>query len=439
MRVLTRTLAGLILVGAMTFGLASQSAGGVGGAPAASCKVPDYLATHSPGKQTAEGYYEYQAWIANPAAQAALDRVQSLLDSYFGLNQDSGDSDALRAGLVGIALDHAAQIVDVVVDPTSVDVGDLTRRANALVGADPATNRPLFRVVVKGGCSSAGALAQARAFLDGLGLGVAPHGWGFYLDAHDSTYHVTISPRDVSATAVVSSGLGSRATIDFQEVSLLDRFNDGQPHWGGSGIRPGSYSSNICTSAFTIVFSGSRGSVTAGHCFAADGAINGRNVFSGSQDYGGQTAGASDYPNYDMVRIGNGGQSWDNKIHVDPCCPTVRTVTSSGNPSVGDFICDSGMTTLAICGLEVHAIDQTLCLSDGCRLHLIRADRNGDIVARGGDSGGPQYNRIGDTNAAARGMIVAGGGCDASQRCTTVYGHRISAVTGHLNVTVATT
>jgi hypothetical protein len=140
-----------------------------------------------------------------------------------------------------------------------------------------------------------------------------------------------------------------------------------------------------------------------------------------------------------MVRIGNGGQTWDNKIHVDPCCPTVRTVVASGNPGVGDFICNSGMTTRAICGLEVHAIDQTKCFSDGgCRIHLIRADRTGDIVVRGGDSGGPMYNRFGDTQAAARGMIIGGSGCDANKNCTTVYGHRISAVTSHLSVSVAT-
>ena len=51
---------------------------------------------------------------------------------------------------------------------------------------------------------------------------------------------------------------------------------------------------------------GGLGAVTAGHCFVDTGTINNRNVFSGSQNYGGVTSGPSDYPNFDMVRINNG-------------------------------------------------------------------------------------------------------------------------------------
>jgi len=429
MRTLVRTLTGVTLVGAMILALGVQGSGGSTAPTTTGCAVPDYLATHTPGARTEAGYYEYQAWIANDSSQATLDRVQRLLKSHFGLNEESGDLDALRGGLIGIALDHAAQTVNVVVDPTLVDVTGLSSRANAALGPSA------FEVAVIAGCSSAQELAEARTFLDGLGTKLAPHFWGYYLDAHDSTYHVTFSPEDKAAAALVTSRLGDRVTIEFEASALLSRMNDGQPHWGGAGIRPGSRSQNICTSAFTVRLpSGSRGSVTAGHCFADDGAINGRDVLSGDQNYGGETAGAHDYPNYDMVRIGNGNQTWDNRIHVDPCCPVVRNVTASGNPDVGDFICNSGMTTRAICGLEVRAIDQTF----GGRVHLIRAVRGGDIIARGGDSGGPMYNRLGDSNAAARGMIVLGSGCDAERRCTTVYGHRISAVVSHLSVTVST-
>lgn len=428
MQTLMRALTGLTLVGAVILALGVQGSGGSTASTTAGCAVPDYLATHAPGTQTQAGYYEYQAWIANDSSQATLDRVQSLLKSYFRLPADYGDLDQLRGGLIGIALDHAAQTVNVVVDPTLVDVADLSSRATA------ALDRPAFKVAVIAGCSSASELAEARSYLDGLGMKFAPHGWGYSLVAHDSTYHVTFSSKDKAEAAMVTRRLGDRVTLEFENGALLSRLNDGEPHWGGAGIRPGSYDNNICTSAFTVRLpSGNRGSVTAGHCFD-DGALNGRNVFSGNQDYGGETAGAHNYPNYDMVRIGNGNQTWDNRIHVDPCCPVVRNVVASGNPDVGDSICNSGMTTRAICGLEVRAIDDTFL----GRVHLIRANRGGDIVARGGDSGGPMYNRFGDTNAAARGMIVAGSGCDAQRRCTTVYGHRISAVVNHLNVTVST-
>jgi hypothetical protein len=429
MRTLIRTLTGATIVGAMILGLGVQGSGGSTPFTTAGCAVPDYLATHAPGTRTAAGYYEYQAWIANDSSQATLDRLQGLLKAYFGLNEESGDLDALRGGLIGIALDHAAQTVNVVVDPTLVDVADLSSRANAVL------DRPAFEVAVIAGCESARDLVDARTVLDGLGTKLAPHFWGYYLDAHDSTYHVTFSPEDKAAAAVVTGRLGDLATIEFEASALLDRMNDGQPHWGGAGIRAGSYNSNNCTSGFTVRLpGGNRGSVTAAHCFDDGSGINGRNVESGTQDYGGQTAGAHDYPNYDMVRIGNGGHTWDNRIHVDPCCPVVRNVVASGNPSVGDFICNSGMTTRAICGLEVTAAD----MSFGGRVHLVRARRGGDIIARGGDSGGPMYNRFGDTNAAARGIIVLGSGCDAQRRCTTVYGHRISAVVNHLDVAVST-
>lgn len=432
MRFLTRIVAGCLLSGAVVFGSTAQGSGGAAALAPAGCAVPDYLAANGPGSRTGDGYYEYQAWIANPASQAALDRLQDLLAARFGLTQDSGDVEALAGGLIGLGFDHQAQVVHVIVDPALVDVGALARDARAAVAS--ARGAPALRIAVHAGCFSARALGEARSVLDGLGAGFAPNGWGFYLDAADSTYHVTISPDDAQAAAILGARLGGRVTIDLSGVALADRLNDGEPHWGGAGIRPGSLSSNNCTSAFTVRLpNGNLGSVTAGHCFVDSGAINGRNVYSGNQFYG-ETAGAFDYPSYDMVRITPQGETFDNKIHVDPCCPSVRTVVASGNPAVGDFICNSGMTTRAICGLEVRAIDQTVCFSDGgCRVHMIRVTRSGDVIVRGGDSGGPMYNRFGDTQAAARGMIIG-----RSSDGTIGYGHRISAVTGHLSVSVAT-
>ncbi|HXL44765.1 MAG TPA: hypothetical protein VN960_12000 [Gaiellaceae bacterium] len=409
-----------------------------------SCTVPEYLDTHSPGPQTEFGYYEYQAWIASDASQPALDRLQRLVRSYFGLGEESGDSEALPRGLIGIALDHADETVNVVVDPSIVSIPDLTAAALAAVSAGSST--PPFKVAVRPGCFSGKELAAARSFLDALVKNrpaIAPHGWGFYLDGHDSTYHVGIDPADMDAATIFTSELGARVTIEVENGARLDRLNDGQPHWGAAGIRPGALSDNNCTSTFTFLYptTGNLLSVTAGHCFTGTGAINGRDVFSGNEAYGGETSGAFDYPSYDMVRINNGGQTWDNKIHVDPCCPSVRTVVASGNPDVGDPICLSGMVTRAICGLEVRTIDGIKCDGGLCTIKLIRADRSGDIIARSGDSGGPMYNRSGDDNAAARGMINLGGDCtevNFQLRCKIVYGHRISAITGHLDVTVAT-
>lgn len=446
MRILMRVAAGLAVVSALIFGFAAPSSGESAAVPAAvSCTVPDYLAAHSPGPQTEYGYFEYEAWIASDESQAVLDGLQSFLMSYFGLTEDYGDAEALASGFIGLAADHVAQTVNVVVDPTIVDVGELAPLAAAAVAEDPVTNVPAFKVFVRAGCFSATDLADARSFLDTLTASASAPEWSYYLDAHDSTYHVAISPEVAEAATVITAELGDRATVELEGLTRMGRLNDGEPHWGGAGIRPGSWPAeegNICTSAFTVFLpNGNRGSVTAAHCFDDGLGINDRNVWSGDERYGGETAGAYDYPSYDMVRIGNGSHTWDNKIHVDPCCPSVRTVVGSGNPPMEvDYICVSGMTSRALCGLEILQRDGVFQGS----VHLIKARRGGDIVARSGDSGGPMYNRSGDNGAIARGMIIAGEGGDecnifvAVAKCKNVWGHRISAVTGHLDVTVDT-
>src|ERR671925_553927 len=151
MRILLQASAGACLVAAMMLGLAANSSGRSAGAAAPGCQVPDYLATHSPGNRTPAGYYEYQAWIANDQAQTALDGLQSLVQSHFGLSADSGDADALAKGLIGLALDDAAQTVDLVVDPSRVDPGAL----GALASAAVARRRRRWRPIVPSSTASA--------------------------------------------------------------------------------------------------------------------------------------------------------------------------------------------------------------------------------------------------------------------------------------------
>jgi hypothetical protein len=320
----------------------------------------------------------------------------------------------------------------VVVDP-AISADDRAALESQLQGVGAGA----VRVEVQAGCVSTQRLAAARQTL--LGHSWDPSattaGYSFDLDPFTSTYDVSFNPGDDLAAATLQAQLGDLVSVDFEGVQRGGRLDDGEPHWGGAGIRPGSESGNICTSAFTVrVPTGNLGSVTATHCFkyTGNGETNGRNVYSGPQFYG-ETAGGTGFPTYDMVRIHPQGESFDNKIHVDPCCPSVRTVTSSGNPGVGDFICVSGMVTRALCGLEVQSVTANFCPPDGCTPNTIRANRSGDVVVRHGDSGGPMYNRIGSASAAARGMIIG-----LNNGGTNVFGHKMSTITSHLNVTVAT-
>lgn len=133
-----------------------------------------------------------------------------------------------------------------------------------------------------------------------------------------------VRPEDAEAATALEERLGDLVTVGYDDIGDLGRLDDGEPHWGGAGIRAGSEGSNHCTSAFTIrLANGNKGSVTAAHCFSltGDGTLNGRNVYSGPEFYG-QTEGASNFPTYDMVRIAPHGETFDNKIHTDPCCPS---------------------------------------------------------------------------------------------------------------------
>lgn len=144
--------------------------------------------------------------------------------------------------------------------------------------------------------------------------------YGFHLDSNDSTFHVSFSEQDSDVAAALTAAVGPAVTIEYAQSRRDGRLDDGEPHWGGAGIGLGA-NNNFCTSGFTVVRNGVRGSVTAGHCFD-----NGQFVNSGPQFYG-TTSGESGFPTFDMIRVGSSAETYDNRIHVDPCCPSVRDVT----------------------------------------------------------------------------------------------------------------
>jgi hypothetical protein len=276
-------------------------------------------------------------------------------------------------------------------------------------------------------CRSAGGLIEADDLLFSRSL--VKGNYAYSLWAGDSKLHVTAE--SAADAAVIQKALGDRVVVTVGGMSRAGRLDDGEPHFGGSGIQQnaGNTSTNTCTSGFTVRRNadGGTGAITAGHCYG-----NGIYAYSGPQYYG-YTWGKVSFPAYDILGIRSGSETYDNVIHVDPCCPSNRYVVGYDPAEVGDLVCLSGMITKALCGVQVTSTNGYCCDSNGCTGGLTEGIKNGSVIVRQGDSGAPIYTRYGTNAALAVGMVVASAGSG-----TIVYGEHISTVEAYLNVTVLT-
>lgn len=398
-------------------------AGEVSGAVTPDCVVADDAALRATSPETPDGWREYETWAAAPPGRAAANAVSSVLAATFGEDTKYDAAVRLRRGLIGSTLDHVHRQIVVVVDPALVDTAGLGRSLRDAV----ATTGSAVAVRVSPSCRAVAPLLEALGVLEARAWApqAASATFGFHLDARDSTYRVTFARSNTEEAAALAARLGSAVTVAFGDVSRRDRYNDGNPHYGGAAI--GSYNNRFCTSGFVMNFNGvGRGGSTAGHCFA-----NGATVYSGTHLWG--TAGGKyDFPRYDMMRVTSSSQTYANKIHVDPCCPSVRTVTGRANPVVNEYVCVSGFVTLAKCGLRVTTNSASLCDAAGCTTGLMRAVKPGEVVGQNGDSGAPVYIRPTSTAATIKAMEVGGETPDE------VLAELVSSVEYHLNATVAT-
>jgi hypothetical protein len=276
-------------------------------------------------------------------------------------------------------------------------------------------------------CRSANSLIEADDLLYSRSLVKGEYSYSLW--ATDSRFHISAASADDAA--VLQKALGDRAVVTAGAMGRAGRNDDGEPHFGGSGIQQnaGSTSTNTCTSGFTVRRNadGGRGAMTAGHCYG-----NGIYAYSGPQYYG-YTWGKFNYPAYDIIGVRSGSETYDNVIHVDPCCPNNRYVVGYDVADVGDLACLSGMVTKAVCGVQVTSTNGYFCDQDGCTGGLIEGIKPNTVIVRPGDSGAPIYTRYGANSALAMGMVIAsaGGG-------TIVYGEHISVIEAYLNVTVLT-
>jgi hypothetical protein len=283
------------------------------------------------------------------------------------------------------------------------------------------------------GCRTAAELIEADDILFGRSWDpyAGKASYAYSLRAGDSRFHVSVDAAYPDEAVALQKMLGDRAVVTLGGVGRAGRLDDGEPHYGGSGIQQnaGTTSTNICTAGFTVRRNadGGRGAVTAGHCFG-----NGVYVYSGPQ-YFGYTWGKYNFPAYDIIGIRSGTETYTNVIHVDPCCPTTRTVVGYDPADIGDLVCLTGMVTRAICGVQVTSTNGYFCDQYGCTGGLIEGIKNNTVIVRPGDSGAPIYTRYGSNSALATGMVIAMAGSG-----TIVYGEHISVIEAYLNVSVLT-
>ncbi|BCJ77841.1 hypothetical protein CS0771_73850 [Catellatospora sp. IY07-71] len=380
--------------------------------------------------RTADGAPAYLQWLDSAPAQQANLAVQQAAQAAFGIPDGKQRvADTLRRGLVGSAIDHNTRTVTLVVTP---EASGRAKELGARIAAAPvARDAAVAATEVKVGCFSADRLIAADELLFARAWhpDAAAATFSYYLDAADSRYRVSFDPAYPEAAQALRDTLGDVAEVTLDGAARTGRLNDGEPHFGGAGLRAGSGATNTCTSGFIARRSDGRiGGTTAAHCFS-----NGQSIYSSTQ-YWGAASGETNYPAYDIMFVSSSAETYDNKIHTDPCCPTERFVTAKRNPVIGDSVCLSGMVTKATCGISVNSLQGVLCAADGCTYGLMQGNRGGDVIVKNGDSGGPVYIRTGTSNATAVAMII---GCSSSS-CTSVLAEHLTSIESYLGVSVLT-
>ncbi|MEV4412158.1 hypothetical protein [Catellatospora sp. NPDC049609] len=415
-----------LLLAALVTALPAQAAL----APTADCRV-DAPAPALLTARAGDGTPAYLQWLDTASVRQANVAVQQAAQAALGVPEGKQRiATTLRQGLIGSAIDHNTRTVTLVVTPEARDrVAEVGARISAVPAArDAAAGAPSVKV----GCFPADRLIAADELLFGRAWhpDASAATFSYYLDAADSRYRVSFDPAYPEAAQALRDALGEVAEVTLDGAMRTGRLNDGEPHFGGAGLRAGSGATNTCTSGFVARRNsdGRIGGTTAAHCFS-----NGQSIYSSTQ-YWGAASGESDYPAYDMMFVSASAEKYDNKIHTDPCCPTERFVTAKRNAVIGDSVCLSGMVTKATCGIAVNSLQGVLCAADGCTYGLMQGNRGGDVIVKPGDSGGPVYIRSGTSNATGLAMII---GCSSSS-CTSVLAEHMSVIEAHLGLTVLT-
>jgi hypothetical protein len=286
-------------------------------------------------------------------------------------------------------------------------------------------------------CLATPAVAQTYRRLLNRTWGARAARVGYAFAVAEGGTRVRVMIDDVAAARDLLSEFGNVVSVEKAGVAAFSgsRTNDASPHYGGAAV--GFSSIPTCSTGFSVAFpDGTRGSVTAAHCFQS-----GEALLSGSQFYG-VVRDIEDFPNFDVVAIDNGGttENYTNVLHVDPCCPSARSVVGAADPVQNASVCASGRVTLAKCNVNVDNPSGAFCPAEfpACVPDVLVMSKtvNGSKVVIGakGDSGGTIYTQSGATGAVVNGMII-GGTADGK----TLFAEKVLNIQAHVGATVLTT
>lgn len=358
---------------------------------------------------------EIFAWLDQPGAKAALRQLDEI--------------DARRdSAVIGWFRDYLNQTIHVVTDP-SMD-GERERVA-ASFGAATADGA---NVVVESSCYS-------RSELDLVLERIAAEDWH---DVADIARFVAIDPRigrvlvrleadKASQKETLEAMFGDKVRVELVADfgGLQSRTADAAPHKGGSALN--NYSSAPpyafrCTSGFTLVVSGVRKALTAGHCYAGFNT----SVYSGPNYFGAKSASTNWYPANDLMLLYSSTTSYSNVIYTDPGTPSTRSINASRDANASDTnVCVSGYVSKNLCNFQPTSFSggcwqpagESTCWSTSYLTLLFGPGNN----TQPGDSGAPSYVPSGSSWAVIVGMHAGTNGSGTSIIWRT---SRIQTVTG---------
>jgi len=155
------------------------------------------------------------SWIADEASQTAKAAIDKRLRERFEENTKVNRYVTLSNGLIGVALDHQAMQVVVVVDPERVNVAELQRELDQAAHPGDQPDPSEISVRVQSGCHPVADLIDAGQVIDSRTWHPRAESTGYSagLDPHDSTYHVSIEGGRKDVGEALVKRLGSLVTV----------------------------------------------------------------------------------------------------------------------------------------------------------------------------------------------------------------------------------
>lgn len=162
---------------------------------------------------------------------------------------------------------------------------------------------------------------------------------------------------------------------------MASRGNDSPPYWGGARW-------NGCSTGFAVWHAGVTKMLSAGHCGA-----NGQGAYDGGGDYMGPIEGDDNAYDRLLINTWSSGRTYDGGVGVNEFS---KPTAGAARSYVGNWVCDSGAYSGALCGIQVKYTNVTINI--GYLVYqTVWAEQVDHVAPVGnGDSGGPVFDLTSD-------------------------------------------